>query len=376
MMQKNSKVIIILVLIVITSLSCSSSGLRETSQVSISKRDLPDFWGTRVITPENAGQMDELYSTESPYGFRIEPSTYLAWFPDGKRLMIDDTIYDLNFRSDDTLEDIKKGDFELSPDGKIFATLDHVVYNYDITNIRLYDVDTGNILKSLITNKHYSFLFFMPDSVRLVCVGGVSIDVWDIEREEIINSLSDYKRTISSVDGELLLGRSRQYRVSNDGKTLVNIYETWTEQVKFKSWFLLFWDIETGEVTKFLDLNTTFDSRYIFEKFILRLSADGKKLGLYDSNGKIYIQDYATFDLTKYFDIGSDINDFSFSPDNRLIATAGGTDYTVRLFDVETGVELTKLIGHTNEVYKVLFSLDGHTLYSFAGDGIRIWGIP
>lgn len=80
------------------------------------------------------------------------------------------------------------------------------------------------------------------------------------------------------------------------------------------------------------------------------------------------------------------------SPDGRLIATGTGgvtegnpimqrilpaEDYTVRLWDADTGKLVREMKGHTGVVYVLAFAPDGRTLVSGSWDGsIRLWDVP
>ncbi|CAD8174775.1 unnamed protein product [Paramecium pentaurelia] len=62
-----------------------------------------------------------------------------------------------------------------------------------------------------------------------------------------------------------------------------------------------------------------------------------------------------------------------FSPDSSTLASCSG-DKSIRLWDVKTGEQKSKLDGHTSTVYSVCFSPDGDTLASGSDDmSIRIW---
>jgi WD40 repeat protein len=63
----------------------------------------------------------------------------------------------------------------------------------------------------------------------------------------------------------------------------------------------------------------------------------------------------------------------AFSPDGRCLVTSG-EEYTVKIWDVQTGKELETLRGHTGDVCAVTISPDGRWLATGGEDTtIRIW---
>ncbi|MDE0637377.1 MAG: dockerin type I domain-containing protein, partial [Candidatus Poribacteria bacterium] len=75
------------------------------------------------------------------------------------------------------------------------------------------------------------------------------------------------------------------------------------------------------------------------------------------------------------------VQSVAFSPDGQMLASGSGgkwqgDDNTIRLWNVETGTELRKITRHTGSVYSVVFSPDGQMLTSGSSDDtIRLWDV-
>ena len=107
-------------------------------------------------------------------------------------------------------------------------------------------------------------------------------------------------------------------------------------------------------------------------------SPDGKTIatgsGHVIGDRRVHLWDVDTATLKYTFDghQGS-VSGISFSPDGKTIAT-GSRDGRVRLWDVDTGTPKNTLVGHIGEVFSVSFSPDGKTIASAGGD-VRLWDV-
>lgn len=69
------------------------------------------------------------------------------------------------------------------------------------------------------------------------------------------------------------------------------------------------------------------------------------------------------------------VNSVAFSPNGEMLAT-GSDDDTVKIYNVNTGMIIRTLSGHSNWVWSVDFSFDGKMIVSGSGDNtIKIWDV-
>jgi WD40 repeat protein/tRNA A-37 threonylcarbamoyl transferase component Bud32 len=116
------------------------------------------------------------------------------------------------------------------------------------------------------------------------------------------------------------------------------------------------------------------------------VSPDGRLLlsGSNDKTARLW--DLATGKEVRRFEgHPENILTVAFSPDGRRALTAGGgglrkegkwqaTDFSIRLWDVATGREIRRLLGHTKEVWSATFTPDGRGVLSGSADTtVRLW---
>lgn len=100
-------------------------------------------------------------------------------------------------------------------------------------------------------------------------------------------------------------------------------------------------------------------------------SADGKiHVWMVTSDIEIEVEEVATFETPS-----RELHSVAWSPDGTMLA-GGGTDGTLRIWDLESGDQLAELAGHTDAVRSLAWSPDGVHLASAALDNtVRLWAL-
>ncbi|MBN2472861.1 MAG: protein kinase, partial [Anaerolineae bacterium] len=219
---------------------------------------------------------------------------------------------------------------------------------------------------------------------------------------EVVSSmaLSSDERTGAAgiMDGVVLLAMEtgQEIRRFNYGGGSVTSVTFTPDRVFLAAGFedsaIVLWDIETGQEMRRLEGHAPIvvNQDVQFGRILdLAASPDGHRLASAGEDRQLIVWEIATGAIVHQFESPSDsINSVAFSPDGRWLAGGFGSlsqptqvagterDYTIHLWDTESGAEVRQLAGHTGAVTVVRFSPDGHWLLSGSIDEtLRLWDV-
>jgi WD40 repeat protein len=227
-----------------------------------------------------------------------------------------------------------------SPDGKWIVTSgsDHTA--------RVWDAATGKQVIVLRDPDHTEArAVYSPDGMLLVTTG-THIRIWQVGSWQSVD-----------MQGTQLGGIGYRAAFSLDGTRLATS--------AFQDMSL--WSVGTWEWTLQLE-----NPVYIND---IAFSPDGTQIvtALWDNTARVW--DLKTGDtLAVLRGHTSSLVDAEYSPNGRLIVTAGDNDKTARIWDVATEQTLLVLSGHTGSVYTAVFSPDGKQVLTASGDDTaQLW---
>jgi RNA polymerase sigma factor (sigma-70 family) len=236
-----------------------------------------------------------------------------------------------------------------SPDGNALV----VGGNTDNTgDIVVWDTATGKELRRWRTPAALSSLAWSPDG-KTIATGvaddakTAGITVWDAAAgRELRHWLSDHKAAVFVA-------------FSSDSKTLVSAAD----------FTLRLWDAASGEeICRFPAPEPISSVTFLDDNKVLMSHGAANTLHFRDARTGKPVRRFAGHEAQVF--------DVTFSPDEKMVATAGGSDRSTGLWDAATGQEVRSLKegNETSNVTAVSFSPDGKLLATANAEGIiRLW---
>ena len=277
-----------------------------------------------------------------------------------------------------------------SPDGRRLASASYY-------EIKVWDVVTGDSVRSFGSQSILSAISFSADG-RWLAAGqmaegsGYGTTIWDVESGNLVRKLKAGSRTVASIafspDGNLLVtgyadgyGASRSESVDITGL----VTDTWRTHSGVGSSVAMSgdgrWLAAAGQdgTFKLFELPSGNEIRSWMGRAgnteQLALSPDGRRLASTIFGEKIVrVWDTTTGQAVK--EIPADTRDVAFSHDFRWLAVANRSDAGVTILELDTGVEVRRLMSRVRPPGLVVVSSDGRWLATASGFNpgkISVW---
>lgn len=248
-------------------------------------------------------------------------------------------------------------------------------------NLRLLDFKTGEVIRLLEGHRDViNDLAFSLDGMRLI--SGSADDtarIWDVGSGQTLHILKGHSDNINAVafspGGKRAVtgSRDRTLKLWNvqDG-TLIQTMEDHTKEVNTTVFtpdgrYILsgsndrtirLWDARTGAFVKVLAKPET-------QVYGLSMSPDGTRV-VTGHGERPYTNNVFAFPsgkrLTRFTEHDNSVGATAVSPDGITVASGGGDDNEIYLWDIDTGRVKQKLVGQGQSIWSVGFAQDGRSI--------------
>lgn len=282
-----------------------------------------------------------------------------------------------------------------TPDGKRMIT------GNQNRQIRLWDLETGRVIKQVIQDRGVSFGALDADGKLLATSGyGGACYLFDVESLKLRKTFdkeSGENTTVAlSPNGQVLVSGARDGSLtiwdtdsgakiqelprlelpieglafSPDGKLLASTSGDYKQHTKPGT--VKLWNTETWDEVANLPGPTQ-------KMRAIQFSPDGKTLIAGGSQSELLVYNVAAKTLSKRISFPTEVSTCAFLPSSRF-AVLGGWDGRVELWDLQSGTRSVRYDGHRpanrdhNFIFHVAASVDGSVVASAGGDGhVKLW---